>query len=123
MSDREKQQKYNRENNISGSMYARVNVGQNADKNKLDSAKMSHTGGSMNNKDERVIDNNSLTYTVLYYVIGFLVSFVIGFILFRLFHNYFYNEGINELLPSLLLISISLIGGFLSSRLVLKKMK
>lgn len=36
MSDRDQQNKYNKENNISSSMYSRVNVGKNNANNQLD---------------------------------------------------------------------------------------
>lgn len=123
MSDRDKQNKYNQQSNISNSMYARVNVGQDADKNSLDSAEPMHTGGSMNNDDERVSDNNSFTHMLLFYIIGFLVSAIIGFGLFKLFQDYFYGEGLNQAFPSLALFAGSLIIGFLVSTVILKKLK
>lgn len=123
MSDRDKQNKYNQQSNISNSLYARVNVGQDADKNSLDSAEPMHTGGSMNNDDERVSDNNSFTHMLLFYIIGFLVSAIIGFGIFKLFQDYFYGEGLNQAFPSLALFSGSLIIGFLVSTVILKKLK
>lgn len=123
MSDRDKQNKYNQQSNISNSMYARVNVGQDADKNSLDSAEPMHTGGSMNNDDERVSDNNSFTHMLLFYIIGFLVSAIIGFGIFKLFQDYFYGEGLNQAFPSLALFAGSLIIGFLVSTVILKKLK
>lgn len=123
MSDRDKENKYNQQSNISNSMYARVNVGQDADKNSLDSAEPMHTGGSMNNDDERVSDNNSFTHMLLFYIIGFLVSAIIGFGIFKLFQDYFYGEGLNQAFPSLALFVGSLIIGFLVSTVILKKLK
>lgn len=123
MRDRDKQNKYNQKSNISNSLYARVNVGQNADKNSLDGIKPSHTGGSMNNEDERVADNHSLTHMVLFYVIGFLLSAIVGFGFFKLFQDYFYGEGLNQAFPSLALFGGSLVIGFLISGVILKKLK
>lgn len=123
MSDRDKENKYNQQSNISNSMYARVNVGQDADKNSLDSAEPMHTGGSMNNDDERVSDNKSFTHMLLFYIIGFLVSAIIGFGIFKLFQDYFYGEGLNQAFPSLALFVGSLIIGFLVSTVILKKLK
>lgn len=123
MSDRDKQNKYNQHSNISNSLYARVNVGQDANKNSLDSAEPVHTGGSMNNEDERVSDNNTFTHTLLFYVIGLLTSAIIGFGIFKLFQNYFYGEGLSQALPSFMLIAGSLLIGFIISALVLKKIK
>lgn len=123
MSDRDKQNKYNQKSNISNSLYARVNVGQNADKNSLDGIEPSHTGGSMNNEDERVKDNHSLTHMVLFYIIGFLLSAIVGFGFFKLFQDYFYGEGLNQAFPSLALVGGSLIIGFLISGVILKKLK
>lgn len=123
MSNRDRQNKYNQKSNISNSLYARVNVGQNADKNSLDGIKPSHTGGSMNNEDERVSDNNSLTHMVLFYIIGFLLSAIVGFGFFKMFQDYFYGEGLNQAFPSLALFGGSLIIGFLISGVILKKLK
>ena len=123
MSDRDKLNKHNQQNNISNSLYARVNVGQNADKNSLDGAEPSHTGGSMNNDDERVSDNSTFTHTLLFYMIGFVASSIVGFGLFKLFQDYFYGEGLNQAFPSLALFIGSLIIGFFISDLILKKVK
>lgn len=123
MSDRDKQTKYNQQSNISNSLYARVNVGQNADKNALDGIDPIHTGGSMNNEDERVTDNSSLTHMMLFYIIGFLLSTMIGFGFFKLFQDYFYGAGLNQLLPSFLLFAGSLLVGFFISKVILKKLK
>ena len=123
MSDRDKQNKYNQHSNISSSLYARVNVGQDADKKSLDSAEPIHTGGSMNNDDERVSDNSTFTHTLLFYVIGLVTSAIIGFGMFKLFQDYFYGEGLNQALPSFMLIAGSLLIGFIISALVLKKIK
>ena len=123
MSDRDKQYRYNQKSNISSSLYARVNVGQNADKNSLDGAKPLHTGGSMNNEDEKVSDNSSFSHTLLFYIIGLLMSAFIGFVFFKLFQDYFYGEGLNQMLPSLVLFLGSLSLGFFTSMIILKKLK
>ncbi|WP_035051186.1 hypothetical protein [Carnobacterium pleistocenium] len=123
MSDRDKQHKYNQQSNISNSLYTRVNIGQDADKNSLDSAEPIHTGGSMNNDDERVVDNSSLTHMLLFYIIGFLMSGIIGFVFFKLFQDYFYGEGLNQAFPSLLLFAGSISIGFFISSIILKKLK
>lgn len=123
MSDRDKQNKYNQQSTISNSLYARVNVGQDADKNSLDSAEPMHVGGSMNNDDERVSDNNSFTHMLLFYIIGFLVSAIIGFGVFKLFQDYFYGENLNQAFPSLALFAGSLISGFFISAVILKVAK
>lgn len=123
MSDRDKQHKYNQQSNISNSLYTRVNIGQDADKNSLDSAEPIHTGGSMNNVDERVVDNSSLTHMLLFYIIGFLMSAIIGFVFFKLFQDYFYGEGLNQAFPSLLLFAGSISIGFFISTVILKKLK
>lgn len=54
MSDRDRQRKHEQENNISGSLYARVNVGQNASQDIADGSSVTPIAGSMNNVDERV---------------------------------------------------------------------
>ncbi len=123
MSDRDKQNKYNQQSNISNSLYARVNIGQDADENSLDSAEPMHVGGSMNNDDERVSDNNSFTHMLLFYIIGFLVSAIIGFGVFKLFQDYFYGENLNQAFPSLALFAGSLVSGFFISAVILKVAK
>ena len=123
MSERDKQNKYNQQSNISNSLYARVNISQDADKNSLDGTDPIHTGGSMNNDDEKVVDNNSFTHMLLFYIIGFLTSAIIGFGFFKLFQDYFYGEGLNQAFPSLALFVGSLVIGFLVSTVILKKLK
>lgn len=90
---------------------------------KLDSAEPMHTGGSMNNDDERVSDNHSFTHMLLFYIIGFLVSAIIGFGVFKLFQDYFYGEALNQAFPSLALFAGSLISGFFISAVILKVAK
>ena len=53
MSDRDRQRKHEQENNISGSLYARVNVGQDASQDISDGSSVTPIAGSMNNADER----------------------------------------------------------------------
>ncbi|MBM6613846.1 hypothetical protein JTF06_02920 [Desemzia sp. RIT804] len=119
MSNRDQQMKQNKNSHISSSLYARVNTGQNAS-NKSDGVQMLHTGGSMNNPDERVDEHHSLLKTFLFYVMTGI--FVAMYILLGLwiFQDYFYNEGLNEILPSLALLMISLVLGSLSSKGILK---
>ena len=111
MSDRDKQRKQDTESNIDNSMYARVNTGQGAG-NKFDSPRGTHLGGSTNNPNERNNHSSSLTYTILYYGLGFIMSFLFILMGLWIFKGYFYSEGLNKILPSLLLLIVSLITGF-----------
>ncbi len=123
MSDRDKQKKQDEKSTISNSLYARVNVGQNANKNTLDGPHPLHTGGSMNNKDEKNADTRSFTYLLKYYVIGLGIAALLVFGILQIFHNYFYGAGINQIFPALLALGGSLfVGLFLSGR-ILKKTK
>lgn len=121
MSDRDKQRKHNRENNIDSSLFSRVNVGQNAN-NKFDSPKMTHAGGSMHNPDEaEKYTHVSLPRTLLYYSLGVLFSGLIAFLGLKLFQDYFYGAGMNEPFPALILLIFSLTAGFGLSKFVIKK--
>lgn len=119
MSDRDQQIRQNKNSTISSSMHARVNTGQNTG-NKPEGLQMNHTGGSMNNPDERVEEHSSFLKTFLFYVLTGV--FTALYILFGLwaFQDYFYNEGLNEILPSLALLIFSLVLGSLSSKGILK---
>ncbi|WP_320163981.1 hypothetical protein [uncultured Trichococcus sp.] len=120
MSTRDNQKKYDDKSNVDSSIYSRVNIGQGAS-NKFDSPNLTHSGGSMNNPDERVHHRSSSWTTVLYYVIGIVISAAIIFAGMQIFHDYFYGEGLNKLLPSLLLLLGSLAIGFFCANLIIKK--
>lgn len=120
MSTRDNQKKYDDKSNVDSSIYSRVNIGQGAN-NKFDGPNLTHSGGSMNNPDERVHHRNSSWTTVIYYVIGIVISAATIFVGMQIFHDYFYGEGLNKLLPSLLLLLGSLAIGFICSKLIMKK--
>lgn len=123
MSDRDKQNKHNRDSNISSSMHARVNVGRDLNSNNDSSNLFGHFDvGSMNNSDEKSSSsgNSSFLHTVLFYAIGFGLSVAFMFTGLWLFNDYFYGEGMNELWPSAVLIIVSFGIGFLISKLILK---
>lgn len=122
MSDRDQQNKYNKENNISSSMYSRVNVGKNNANNQLDGPQFHPVTGSMDNKDENVPDFASFSYKLSYYVLGMLLSLLIGFGIFYLFRDYFYGSGSTSLFSSFLLFIGSIVSGFSLSKLILKKL-
>lgn len=100
-------------------MYARVNIGQNAN-NKFGGVKMLHTGGSMNNSDERIKEHSSLLRTFLSYILTGIFSAL--YILLGLWglHGYFYTEGLNQILPSLILLIVSIGLGSWSSKWMVK---
>ena len=106
MSERDKQKKYESDSNIEGSMYARVNAGGNA---KYDTT----------NKKEK--KSNSLSRTLLFYILGFIISIIFIFIGLWLFHDHFYNGGMNQVKPTLILLLSSFSIGFLSSKIIIKK--
>lgn len=123
MSDRDKQKKYDEASNISSSFYSRVNAGQHAN-NKFDSPQLIHQGGSMQNddeKNEKHVKQSSLLYMIVYYAFGLLSSFVIGFAILQMFRDYFYGSGMYAIFPSFLLLVVSLVAGFILSKLVIKK--
>lgn len=123
MSDRDKQNKHNRDSNISGSMYARVNVGNDVN-NANNGSRQHNIAGSMNNSDEKNTDYNSSShsflYTVLFYVIGFGLSVAYMYIGLWIFNDYFNTPESNEFLPSAASIVVPVILGFLSSKIILK---
>lgn len=120
MSTRDNQKKYDDKSNVDSSIYSRVNIGQGAN-NKFDSPNLTHSGGSMNNPDERVQRRSGSLTTIIYYVIGCIVSSLIVFAGMQIFHNYFYGEALNKVIPSLLLLLGSLAIGFICSKLIMKK--
>lgn len=119
MSDRDQQIKQDKNSTVSNSLYARVNTGQNTG-NKFEVMQMLHTGGSMNNSDERVDGHQPLLKTFLYYVLTGIFTALYIMLGLWIFQDYFYNEGLNEILPSLALLLISLVSGILSSKCILK---
>ena len=121
MSTRDNQKKYDDKSNVDSSIYSRVNIGQGAN-NKFDGPNLTHSGGSMNNPDERVLRRGGSLNTVIYYVVGCTISALIVFAGMQIFHDYFYSEGLNKLLPSLLLLLGSLAIGFSCSKLIMKKL-
>lgn len=123
MSDRDRQRKHEQENNISGSLYARVNVGQDASQDILDGSSVTPIAGSMNNGDERVPYDSHCPYPFWYYVLGVGFSVLIGSAIFWLFRGYFYGEGMNQVLPSAMLLVGALGVGFLSAKFILRKKK
>lgn len=123
MSDRDRQRKHEQENNISGSLYARVNVGQDASQDISDGSSVTPIAGSMNNADERVPYGSPRPHPFLYYVLGFGFSSLIGSGIFWLFRGYFYGEGLDEVLPSALLLVGSLGAGFLVAKFILREKK
>lgn len=122
MSDRDKQNKHNRDSNISGSMYARVNVGNDVN-NANNGSRQNNIAGSMNNSDEKNTDYNSSShsflYTVLFYVIGFGLSVAYMYIGLWIFNDYFNSPESKEFLPAAASIVIPVILGFLSSKIIL----
>ncbi|WP_225743053.1 hypothetical protein [Marinilactibacillus sp. Marseille-P9653] len=63
MSDRDRQNKHDRDNNISSSMYSRVNVGNNLNNSK-NGTRHTEIAGSMNNPDEK-LENLKIPVQVL----------------------------------------------------------
>lgn len=120
MSDRDQQNKQDKNSTISSSLYSRVNTGQNVG-NKFEGMQMLHTGGSMNNPDERVDEHQPLLRTVLFYVIAGVFTTIYVLLGLWIFQGYFYHKGLNEILPSLALLIISLVLGSLSSKWILKR--
>lgn len=118
MSDRDKQIKHNRDSNMKSSMYDRVNIGRNNANNKLDGPHLSHTSGSMNNPDEKVnkTPSYSLLHQFLFYLIGFIFSTALIYIGYLVFRETFFSVGMDQLLPSFLLVLVSLGIGFFSSK-------
>lgn len=115
MSNRDHQSKYDKENNISSSMYDRVNVSQTSG-----NTNTNRTTGSMNNSDEKTPDPSSFSTTLFNYI--FRLVFTLGYIFIGLwvFKDYFYGEGIDQLLPSVILLFASIILGFISTKMIQK---
>ncbi|WP_313467099.1 hypothetical protein [Carnobacterium sp.] len=122
MSDRDQQNKYNKENNISSSMYSRINVGKNNANNQLDGPQFHPIAGSLNNKDEYTPDFTSFSYKLAYYGLGLFFSLLIGFSIFYIFHDYFYGSGSTSLFSSFILFIGSTVSGFSLSNIILKKL-
>lgn len=117
MSDRDKQIKHNRDSNMKNSMYDRVNIGRNNANDKFDGPHLMHSGGSMDNPDEKTnsTQSSSFTHMFFFYVIGFVLSAALIFIGYLVFRDIFFSVGMNQLLPSFLLVLGSLGIGFFSS--------
>jgi len=122
MSTRDNQKKYDDKSNVDSSIYSRVNIGQGAS-NKFDGPNLTHSGGSMNNPDERVNQGSSSLTTALYYMVGSIISALILFAGLQIFHDYFYGEALNKVIPSLLLLLGSLAIGFVCSKVIMKKFR
>ena len=121
MSDRDKQIKHNRDSNMKNSMYDRVNIGRNNANDKFDGPHLMHSGGSMDNPDEKTnsTQSSSFTHMLLFYVIGFVFSAALIFIGYLALRDVFFSVGMNQLLPSFVLVLGSLgIGFFRSGKLV-----
>ncbi|MGB3161596.1 MAG: hypothetical protein WBA84_10155 [Carnobacterium sp.] len=123
MSERDNRMKYNRDNNIKSSMYDRVNAGRNNANNKLDGPHLTHVSGSMNNPDEERTDVTSFPYQFFFYLIGIGLSTALIFIGYLVLRERFFSVGMNQLLPSFLLVSISLVIGFYSSEKIVATFK
>ena len=125
MSDRDKQIKQNRDSNMSNSMYDRVNIGSNNANNKFDGPHLMHTGGSMDNPDEKTTTSSSQSFFHLffYYLIGLMLSIGFIFIGYVMLRDSFFSVGMNQLLPSFLLVVISLGIGFFSSGKIVNAFK
>ncbi len=117
MSDRDKQIKHNRDSNMKNSMYDRVNIGRNNANDKFDGPHLMHSGGSMDNPDEKTnsTQSSSFTHMLLFYVIGFVFSAALIFIGYLALRDVFFSVGMNQLLPSFVLVLGSLGIGFFSS--------
>ena len=117
MSDRDKQIKHNRDSNMKNSMYDRVNIGRNNANDKFDGPHLMHSGGSMDNPDEKTnsTPSSSFTHMLLFYVIGFVFSAALIFIGYLALRDVFFSVGMNQLLPSFVLVLGSLGIGFFSS--------
>lgn len=115
MSNRDHQNKYDKENNISSSMYDRVNASQTSG-----NTNTNRTTGSMNNSDEKAPDPSSFSTTLFNYIFRFV--FTLGYIFIGLwvFKDYFYGEGIDQLLPSVILLFVSIVLGFISTKMIQK---
>jgi hypothetical protein len=124
MSDRDKQIKHNRDSNMKSSMYDRVNIGRNNANNKLDGPHLIHTGGSVDNPDEKTntTHSHSFLHQFLFYLVSFIFSAALIFIGYLVFRDTFFSVGKNQLLPSFLLVSISLGIGFFSSEKLVNKL-
>ncbi|CZR07021.1 hypothetical protein [Trichococcus ilyis] len=120
MSTRDNQKKYDDKSNVDSSIYSRVNIGQGAN-NKFDGPNLAHSGGSMNNPDERVNQGSSSLATVIYYAVGSILSALLIFAGMQIFRDYFYGEGLNQVIPSLLLLFGSFAIGFSSAKWIMKK--
>jgi len=120
MSTRDNQKKYDDKSNVDSSIYSRVNIGQGAN-NKFDGPNLTHSGGSMNNPDERVNQGSSSLATIIYYAVGSIFSVLLIFTGMQIFRDYFYGEGLNQVIPSLLLLFGSLAIGFFCSKWIMKK--
>lgn len=70
MSDRDRQNKHDRNNNISSSMYSRVNVGNDLNNSK-NGTRQTDIAGSMNNPDEKSTNTRSNSRSFLYTVLFF----------------------------------------------------
>ena len=117
MSDRDKQIKHNRDSNMKNSMYDRVNIGRNNANDKFDGPHLMHSGGSMDNPDEKTnsTQSSSFTHMLFFYVIGFVFSAALIFIGYLALRDVFFSVGMNQLLPSFVLVLGSLGIGFFSS--------
>ncbi|WP_208559546.1 hypothetical protein [Marinilactibacillus kalidii] len=120
MSDRDKENKHNRDQHISGSMYARVNVGNNVN-NSHQGSRQSNIAGSMNNPDEKNTGTHkrSFLYSALFYILGIVFAFIYMYISLWIFKDYFDSPESKAILPSTASILVPFLLGFSSSKLLL----
>lgn len=117
MSDRDRQNKHDRNNNISSSMYSRVNVGNDLNNSK-NGTRQTDIAGSMNNPDEKFTNtrsnSRSFLYTVLFFLLGVGFSFIYMYLSVWLFNDYLTSPESKELLPTIASLTIPFVLGFLS---------
>ncbi|WP_080145933.1 hypothetical protein [Marinilactibacillus piezotolerans] len=118
MSDRDRQRQHDRTNNMSSSMHDRVHSGDSDFDGRSDI-----TGGaafgSLNNPDEQTLDSYSFMHTVLFYILAIGLSVAYSFFGLWIFEHYLDNSLMYETIPSLILFVVSLLLGFLSSKVIL----
>lgn len=119
MSDRDRQNKHDRNNNISSSMYSRVNVGNDLNNSK-NGTRQTDIAGSMNNPDEKSTNtrsnSRSFLYIVLFFLLGVGFSFIYMYLSVWLFNDYLTSPESKELLPTIASLTIPFVLGFLSAK-------
>ncbi|MFC6464055.1 hypothetical protein ACFP65_03425 [Marinilactibacillus sp. GCM10026970] len=119
MSDRDRQNKHDRDSNISSSMYSRVNIGNNLN-NSRNGTRHTDIAGSMNNPDEKLKNtrssSRSFLYTVLFFLLGIGFSFAYMYLSALLFNDYLTSPESKELLPTIFSLTLPFVLGFLSAK-------